>query len=343
MADPTPTPGLKDVARAAGVSLVTVSKILNGKYKGNTTRGRQRAEQVRAIAGRLGYRPDAAAVAMRTGRTGRIGVVVNKDSIFCHPVLPEHLAGINERLEQEGITTVLVRLTAPTVSAALQAPGLGPRNLDGAIVVDGLPTDQLAAVARAVGPLVLVNDPPWEDVPAVHRDERQAGHLAGAALAKAGYRRATVMSRAGYNHFSGADRWAGFAGAFIGKGRTSDQLRVTWPLAELDRGRIRAAAAPDAVLVAMDPTSALMLAEALAALGLRPGVDVGVASLDEMWGMLLTWADLARVSHDRYQLGWQAADLLLKRIAGERIPATATVMPCTWRAGRTAPGPVTAG
>lgn len=340
MPDPTIHPGLKAVAQAAGVSLVTVSKILHGRYKGNTVRGRQRAEQVRAIADRLGYRRDAAAAAMRTGRTGRIGVVVNKDSIYCHPVLPEHLAGINERLEQEGITTVLVRLTAPTVSAALKAPGLGPRSLDGAIVVDGLPPEQFAAVARAVGPLVVVNDPPRDDVPAVHRDERQAGRLAGAALAAAGYRRATVMSRVDYGHFSGPDRWSGFSAAFRGKGRTSEPLKVSWPLADLDRARIRAAAARDAVLVAMDPTSALMLVEALAALGLRPGIDVGVASLDEMWGMLMTWADLARVSHDRYQLGWQAADLLLRRIAGERIPATATVLPCAWRAGRTAPGPV---
>ncbi len=340
MPEPASSPGLKAVARAAGVSLVTVSKILNGKYKGNTARGRQRAEQVRAIAERLGYRPDAAAVAMRTGRAGRIGVVVNKDSIFCHPVLPEHLAGINERLEQDGIATVLVRLSAPTVSAALAAPGLGPRVVDGAIIVDGLPDETFAAVARAAGPVVVVNDPPRDGVPAVHRDEKMAGRLAGEALAQAGYRRAAVLSRTDYAHFSGTDRWNGFSAAFRGKGRTCERMLVSWPLSMLERATIRAFAAPEAVIVAMDPTNALLLAEALAAHGLRPGIDVGVASLDEMWGMLLTWADLARVTHDRYQLGWQAADLLLRRIAGEDVPATATVLPCTWRPGRTAAGPV---
>lgn len=330
---------IKDIAVAAEVSLETVSRVLNGKYKATTTRGRQRVEQVRAIAERLGYRPDATAVAMRTRRTRQVGIVVHRDSLTCHPSLPEFLVGINERLEQAGHLTVLCRLLDPGHSQAFAHQALATRSLDGVVVVDGLEVAVLERIAQAVPAMVLVNTPGWAGTPAVMRDEPGAGALAAANLAGLGYRRGVFVRKDWAHHVSYDQRWAGFSTAFAGSGRTVEELHLVLPCADEGCAALRAAIAPEAVLVAADALTAYALIDACAALGIRPGVDVGLACLDEQNGMVYSNPGLARVSHDRGAIGAAAAGLVLERIAGSTVAPGTRRFASVWRPGPTAPGP----
>ncbi|MGJ3242913.1 MAG: LacI family DNA-binding transcriptional regulator [Opitutales bacterium] len=70
---------LKDIAKEAGVTEMTVSNVLNGKIKGVRGDSAKRAEKIRKIARRLGYRPSAAARAMATGRFNAIGLLQSPD------------------------------------------------------------------------------------------------------------------------------------------------------------------------------------------------------------------------------------------------------------------------
>src|SRR5262249_19082038 len=70
---------MKDVAEAAGVSRTTASFVLSGREAGIAPETQQR---VRQVAHHLGYRPHAGAQALATGRTRRIGIVLNEPSNF---------------------------------------------------------------------------------------------------------------------------------------------------------------------------------------------------------------------------------------------------------------------
>lgn len=72
---------LSQIAREAGVTEMTVSNILNGKNKENRPSSIKRASEVRAIAARLGYRPNAAARAVASGKFGAYGLLISSDPL----------------------------------------------------------------------------------------------------------------------------------------------------------------------------------------------------------------------------------------------------------------------
>ena len=67
---------LAEIAREAGVSPATVSNVLNGRNKENWGSSARRADEIRAVAQRMGYRPNAAARATATGRFGAVALLL---------------------------------------------------------------------------------------------------------------------------------------------------------------------------------------------------------------------------------------------------------------------------
>ena len=80
-----------DVARLAGVSQATVSRVLNG----NLAVSPEKRARVLRVLEQTGYRRDALAAAMKTGRTGTVGVVIND---IRNPFYPELLATLGTQL-----------------------------------------------------------------------------------------------------------------------------------------------------------------------------------------------------------------------------------------------------
>ena len=91
---------LKELAKQLGLSQTTVSRALNG-YPEVSEATRQRVNEA---AGRLGYRPNANAIRLATGRVGAIGVALPLErSLHFGPHTSEFLSGIGERLAQDEI------------------------------------------------------------------------------------------------------------------------------------------------------------------------------------------------------------------------------------------------
>jgi LacI family transcriptional regulator len=105
-------PTIRDVAARAGVSVATVSYVMNDK--GGVGAGTR--ERVRAVAAALGYAPDAAARSLATRRTRLVGIVVGNG---CgHPDLTvtffgKVLEAIARRLGQKGYEALLLQADAP--------------------------------------------------------------------------------------------------------------------------------------------------------------------------------------------------------------------------------------
>jgi len=181
-------PRLADVARYAGVSAQTVSRVANGKggASDETT-----ARVLRAIA-ELKYRPNSVARALATNRTRHIGVIVHDLSVTS-PSLA--LYGVSEEARIHGYSTDLV--TVPDVStASLRAAfrSLSQGAVDGILVL--APMTSLKAVLSELGravPLVTFDQGGGVGPDSVGVDEVLAAQIATRHLISLGHRRVDFL------------------------------------------------------------------------------------------------------------------------------------------------------
>lgn len=177
-------PTMPDVARAAGVSAMTVSYVYNKPDR--VAPGTQR--KVLEAAEQLGYAgPNAAARNLRRGRTGNIGVVLGErlSYAFADPQATVFLAGVAEVCAEHGLGLTLIPVTgdASDVGRVQQAA------VDGFIVWTTTDDDPVLAAVRASGlPAVVHGGPAVEGLHLVAIDDRAAA----AAVAAIGLRDAAA-------------------------------------------------------------------------------------------------------------------------------------------------------
>ncbi|MFB7529493.1 LacI family DNA-binding transcriptional regulator [Streptomyces sp. NPDC056178] len=178
---------LKDVARAAGVSVMTVSNVFNGTGRFSA----QVRDRVREAAEQVGYAgPDPAAASLRRGRTGTIGVVLPLplETAFADPAMTAFLQGVARAFHRHGTGMTLLALP----------PAVGPLGRDAETPLEQVARAPLAALEKAVIDAALLYS--------VEED-----HPGLAVLAKRGL---PVLAVDSPGHESGAARfgaaWAGF-------------------------------------------------------------------------------------------------------------------------------------
>jgi LacI family transcriptional regulator len=144
---------LKDVARAAGVHLSTVSRALNPRTQHLLTP--RVVEQIRAISRELDYRPNAVAHSLRTNRTRTIGIIVPD---ITNPVFPPIIRGIEDALAQCGYLAILANTDGHIDQEAEIADLLLSRGVDGLILASVERQDKAVSRLSAEGlPIVTVN------------------------------------------------------------------------------------------------------------------------------------------------------------------------------------------
>ncbi len=205
---------LRQIAEEAGVSVQTVANVLQGRNKEHWPSVAERAKQIRAIAARLDYRPNAAAKSMRTRRSQQIGILIrnNPTQRFRNVIAFETILGINEALEQAGYMAVLVRVG--DVRSSSDSRVFREQVLDGIIVLSAVPPDVEQMVEQVIPQCVYVDSNLWHAKRVIRRDERHAGRLAASALADLGYKQllwygSRLRRNSADYHYSVADRLAG--------------------------------------------------------------------------------------------------------------------------------------
>src|SRR3954453_18305863 len=111
------TPTIRDVARHAGVSVATVSRVLNEI----PVVRREMHDRVRRAIGELGYRPSSTARSLSLGRSQAIGVVA---PFFTTPSVVERLRGVSERAGHHSYGLMLFDVETPEQRAGPR-PGAG--------------------------------------------------------------------------------------------------------------------------------------------------------------------------------------------------------------------------
>src|SRR3954447_22288637 len=210
-------PTIRDVARHAGVSAATVSRVLNDSpLVLEPTRAR-----VRASVAELGYRLNATARNLSIGRAMAIGVVV---PFFTAPSVIERLRGVVERLgvgERREYDLMLFDVEAPEPRRFQHLVG---RDRVAGLLIMSLPVsdDEVAALARDEMPAVLI-DAAHPALPRVVIDNLRGGELAAEHLLARGHQRVGFIGDDPDNGFtSSEDRRRGFRGALLRAGVAPD-------------------------------------------------------------------------------------------------------------------------
>jgi DNA-binding LacI/PurR family transcriptional regulator len=312
-------PTIRDVARHAGVSVATVSRVLNDIPVVRT----EPRERVRAAIRDLGYRPSSTARSLSLGRAQTIGVVA---PFFTSPSVVERLRGVVERLAEHDYDLMLFDVeTLQQRSDAFQDFARRAR-VDGLIVIS-LPLlgDEVAALRRDNLPVVLI-DIEHAGVPRVTIDDVRGGELAAEHLLARGHRRIGFVGDVAASPFgftSSERRRRGLRVALERAGVTPDDaLERLGPHA---REQARALAIdllgrddrPTAIFAASD-TQAIGVLEGARALGLRVPDDVAVIGFDDV--DLADLLGLTTVRQPLRQSGAHGADLIMAEIEGAEPP-----------------------
>jgi LacI family transcriptional regulator len=134
----------KDIARAANVSQATVSRVLSG----NPNVLAETRDRVLAVVRQLNYRPNGMARAMRTNRTGNIGVVVSR---LLNPLYPEMLQNLGQGLTEAGLRMMVWNTNETDEGAAASAVRES--------LVDGVIMTTATALSTPLYEAVMLNAP----------------------------------------------------------------------------------------------------------------------------------------------------------------------------------------
>ncbi|GAA2643993.1 LacI family DNA-binding transcriptional regulator [Streptomyces lunalinharesii] len=308
---------LRDVARAAGCSVATVSRVLAG------TRpvGAETARAVRAAADRLGYRPNEVARALRSRSTGTVGLVLPQ---ITNPFFPSLVRELEHALHAEGRAVLLADCDDDPATEATRIAALLDRRVDALLLipVDERRSRDAVAAAAARVPLVLLDrgcGPGVADSVAV--DNAAGMALVLEHLAATGRRRPCFVGAAGTASAAVERRVAYAAGAAAldpaAPQRTVlGDFSVEWGRAAVDRIW---SARPDAVVCANDLIAAGAL-QRLRQLGADVPGEVAVTGFDDVPLAGLADPALTTVRQPVAELAAEAARLLAHRPAAAPIP-----------------------
>lgn len=304
---------ITDVARLAGVSTATVSRVLADPSR-VTPKTRARVQD--AVA-RLGYVPNPAARTLRSQKTRMVLVVLpDLENVFFSRIL----RGIEETLAAAGYGMIIADLP-PGSERGPAIAGFARRQVDGVILLNGRTLGPQAEGLPAIGLCEAIADAGF---PQIVVDNRPAAARVVAHLAGLGHRRIAHLVGPKGNVLE-VEREAGYEDGLAAAGLPFDSALV-WPGDYTLESGARAAARllatperPTAVFCSND-TMAIGLVGALAEAGLRVPEDVSVAGFDDIEFAAMSRPALTTIRQPRRLLGQAAADALLARLAGDAPP-----------------------
>jgi LacI family transcriptional regulator len=308
-------PTIRDVARAAGVSLGTASRVLNG-HKSVSPDMRGRVE--RAILD-LGYRPDAVAQSMRRGATQTIGIVIRDITV---PVLAGFVKSVQDVLYEAGYTLIIAGSEDRPDRELDILEVLSRRRVDGLIMTTASERDVLLLEAREAVhmPVVLLDRESPAGFDAVVVAHREGTRRAVSHLLELGHRRIALLTGSETVR-PAAERVLGYQDAFRERGLELDPELIrarsfTADYAYLESSALFGQRAPPSAIIAGGIAMLPGVLRAVRAYSLRIPEDIAVVGGSDSDLAELATPPITVVRWSYAELGKAAAQLLLDRIQG---------------------------
>jgi LacI family transcriptional regulator len=333
----SPASTLYDVARAAGVSTATVSRVVHGQDRVRLTTRQRVLDAIEA----LGYVPDGAAQSLAQRRKEVIGLVavesrgpetdVERQAFL---FIEEVLRGVERPLGDLGWSVLISFLRGSGLASAYQRMQKISAKVDGMIIAEGIADpEQLALLAARVPLMLIAAYPEGVNADVIGVDNRSGTTAAVAHMIEQhGRTRLCYIAgppeapdarerRSAFEEAMAAHPGAVVAGIFEGRfAAISGQLAVR----EILSGPRREL--PDAIICGNDQTAIGAMRE-LQAAGIRVPADVGVVGFDDMHLSALLAPPLTTVRQPMRLLGERACTRLLERIADPSLPPRSERLP----------------
>lgn len=312
---------LSDVAKEAGVSVVTVSRVINGTYPDKV--GAETRQKVLDTIERLNYKPNVMARGLLGGRTYLIGVAINNvaDSFF-----GDILQGIHDAAAAADLGVLLGtrRLDVGKDESALRE--LESRGVDG-IIYYGTTRHSKTAVhlAREGLPLVQIcNRHEGLDAPYVMVDHFEGAYMATKYLLGLGHRRIAHVGAYLGGDPQGVLRLDGYKQALLDSGVSIEERLIipgdySWE-SGYDAAKRLLEQAPDATAIfASSDFVAVGAMRALQEVGYHIPGDMALIGFDDM--PFSAWQDvpLTTIAQPKLEIGKAAVDSLVRLIDGQEV------------------------
>jgi len=345
---------LYDVARHAGVSIATVSRVLHGQGQvRDATRAR-----VRAAIEQLGYVPDSAAQSLARNRKDVIGLVCvehtglkpNQYDVESMSLLfyDEVMRGVEARIREHSMSLMITFVREdenlgttlpedePVQSRLLALSG----KVDGLLIGEGvLPPSVIAGLARRLPVGVVAGDTAMRSADVVSADNwsgahalvthlvadhgrRRLFHVDGPSTAPDAKSRRLAMQAVIDGH-PGTMLTGKFSGRFTVHSGSEAAERL---LADAAIAGAAGSSLPDAVVCANDQM-AIGLLRTLAARGIRVPDDIAVVGFDDIFPASLCDPPLTTISQPMRMIGERACDRLMERIMDPSLRPTVELLP----------------
>jgi LacI family transcriptional regulator len=304
-----------DVAKRAGVSTMTVSRVINNSgYISQETR--QRVEQ--AIA-ELGYVPNALARSLRFKQTKTLALILTD---ITNPFFTTVARGVEDTASEQGFSVMFCNTDESQADEAEYLNVIVQKQVDGVLLVPAASAPESARFLRDrhVPFVVLDRRIRGGTVDNVRGDSEQGAFDLTAHLISLGHRRIAMLSGPSLVT-TAADRIAGYRRSLAEAGiQPDDRLIFEGPYA-VESGAEMATAAlsledrPTA-FVAANNFIAIGAYRALRAAGLRVPQDTSLVAFDDLPESIMIEPFFTVVAQRAYEMGQQATELLLQRLAG---------------------------
>ena len=307
---------IRQVAELAGVSIATVSRVVNGRSDVSV----QTRDTVRRVIREHGY---LAGARSRPEPAGLIRIMVPE---VHHSYFTEIVSGASEALYEHDMRVELCPVRHPRAPSAALSDRLADGAAEGAILVlPDRPDDEFEALAALGFPFVIV-DPDTEIAEGI--SVVRAAHASGATQATAhllgfGHRRIAAIGGP-KECVATHERLRGYHGALAGAGVLPDPDLFRYSDFTVEGGRAEAEwllslPDPPTAVFAFNDAMAVGVMQAVAARGLRVPDDVSVVGFDDTVQAAIVVPALTTVRQPLAELGRTAVSLLLRQIENRRL------------------------
>lgn len=309
---------IRDVAGRAGVSTMTVSRVINNSgYISQDAR-----ERVEAAIAELGYVPNTLARSLRFKRTKTLACVLTD---ITNPFFTTLARGVGDAANARGFNVIFCNTDESETEQAEQLTALVQKRVDGVLLVPACSSAEPITFLRdqKVPAVVLDRRVPDCSVDSVRCDSEEGAYELVKLLLELGHRRIGILS--GPERVSTAqDRVAGCLRALAECGVETDPsliLHKSFTQAggyEMAQKLLALSPRPTAFFAANN-FIAIGAYQALRDAGLRVPEDVAMVAFDDLPASVVVEPFFTVAAQPAYEMGRRATELLLKRLTGENL------------------------
>lgn len=320
-------PTIKDVAKLAGVSISTVSRVMNAP---DTVVESKKAKVLEAIE-ELKYQPNALARGLIYKKTHTLGVVIPD---IRNPYYAELIRGMEDASKKKGYSLIICNTDRDRNRLFSYLNTFYEKQVDGLLYTsDPIFPDYYKQLKSLRLPVVLVSTHSMEyDLPSVKINDEQAAYDAVKLLIDSGHRKIAMISFDLTDSIAGLPRYQGFVRALREHGIDESKDNVVFvngtvfdPLTAADK-LIESCPDVTAVFTASDEWAIGLLSQ-LHGKGIRVPDDLSVVGFDNIRMSTMSIPKLTTVAQPMYRIGYRAVEKLHARINGLEDPVLREYMP----------------